>query len=36
MLITQKRVRKDIGMRHRAAADVQYLRDLYISLISGY
>ncbi|HEC75284.1 MAG TPA: hypothetical protein ENI26_13085 [Methylophaga aminisulfidivorans] len=36
MLITQKRVRENIGVRHRASADVQYLRDLYISLISGY
>lgn len=36
MLITQKRVREKIGLRHRAAADVQYLRDLYTSLTSGY
>ena len=36
MLITQKRVRENIEMRHRATADVQYLRDLYISLTSGY
>ena len=36
MLITQKRVRENIGVRHCAAADVQYLRDLYISLTSGY
>lgn len=36
ILNTQKRVREKIGMRHRAEADVQYLRDVFISLSSGY
>lgn len=33
---TQEHVRKSIGTRHRAAADVQFLRDVFVSLTSGY
>ncbi len=36
MTNTRKRVRDSIGLQHRAAADAQYLRDLFVALTSGY
>lgn len=36
IIATQERVRKNIGLRHRAAADAQFLQDVFVSLTSGY